>query len=411
MIMNKFLKISTLALLVFLGSCKNFEPKVLDDSAQLALDELPDKGIPVAKYNKGYIDDFSGEINMWWVANDKVALLKTGDTLRVTLKQAGSKYECWGREFSMCDFSESPVIKVRARYEGATIPTIRLSLKDVNAYDANFNPPSFRLKKGGFQDYYFNFKDKWKQGWPDEKIVDVTTIREILFFVNPGAADWTGTLYIDEIKAVKVEDIPAKKTSSTTVTSDPNTTNNNTTTTTTETTTTTTTTITTPEKSGVEMIDDFSTEIYSWWAGNDKVKLVKEEEMLKVELKGVGPGYETWGRGFKPIDFTKTPVVKVKMKASGEKPAMLRVDIKDADGFATNSKPNVIKFEPGTNFVDYYYDFTGKFEQNWPNVKTVNPSEIIEVLFFVNPGGELYSGTIMIDEISAISLDDYKNKK
>lgn len=391
--MNKLIKITSFILLAFFSGCKNFEPMAIDDSAYLALDELPDRGVPALKYNKGYIDDFSGDINMWWVANDKVALERVGDTLKVTLKQAGSKFECWGREFSLCDFTESPVVKVRARYEGATIPTIRLSLKDMNAYDANFNPPSLRLKKGDFQDYYFNFSGKWKQSYPDDKIVDQTTIKEVLFFVNPGTANWTGTIYIDEIKVVKVEDIPAKKTTTSAPTPD--------------------TTNTTIETSKIEpeIIDDFSTEIYSWWVGNDKVKVSKEEEMLKVDLNGVGPGFETWGRGFKGIDFNKTPVVKVRMKATGEKPVLFRVDIKDADAFATNAKPNVIKFETGKDFVDYYFDFTGKFEQVWPNVKTVNPSEIIEIVFFVNPGGELYTGTLMIDEVSAISLDDYKNKK
>jgi hypothetical protein len=394
--MNKFIKISAFTLIVFLSACKNFELMKLDDSAQMALDELPDKGTPALMYNKGYIDDFRGDINSWWVANDKVELQRVGDTLKVILKQAGSKYECWGKEFSICDFTESPVIKVRARYEGNSIPTMKLSMKDMNAYDANFNPPSARLKKGGFQDYYFNFKGKLKQGYPDEKIVDATTIREVLFFVNPGAADWTGTIYIDEIRVVKVEDIPAKKTTATP---------------TTDSTQNSTPDTTAAAKIEPEMIDDFSTEIYSWWTGSDKIKLVKEEEMLKVDLKDVGPGFESWGRGFKGIDFTKTPVVKVRMKATGEKPAILRVDIKDADGFATNAKPNVIKFESGTDFVDYYYNFTSKFEQTWPDVKTVNPSEIVELVFMVNPGGELYSGTLFINEITAISMDDYKNKK
>jgi hypothetical protein len=406
--MNKFIRVAVFSL-TFLSACKNFETMKLDDSSQIALDELPDKGVPALKYNKGYIDDFSGDINMWWVANDKVALLRVGDTLKVTLKQAGSKYECWGKEFSLYDFTESPVIKVRARFEGTSVPTMRLSLKDMNAYDANFNPPQLRLKKGGFQDYYFNFKGKWKQGYPEEKVVDQTTIKEILFFINPGTADWTGTIYIDEIKVARVEDIPAKKPAGQKIT---------------QTSDTTKTVVPTPDtikavtpitpvvtKIEPAKIDDFSEEIYNWWAGSDKIKLIKEAEMLKVELKEVGPGSETWGRSFKAIDFTKTPILKVKMKASGEKPAMLRVDIKDGDGFATNSKPNVIKFEPGTDFVDYYYDFTGKFEQSWPNVKTVNPSNIVELSFSVNPGGELYTGALFIDEISAISMDDYQNKK
>jgi hypothetical protein len=375
----------------------------LDDSAQLALNELPDKGTPALSNNKGFLDNFNRDISMWWVSNNtKVRLFRIGDTLKVDLKEAGGNgYESWGREFKMSDFSASPVIKVRARFEGKTSPVLRLSLKDINSYDANFDAPTIKLKEGGYQDYYFNFKDRWKQSWPDEKIVDVAAIREITFFINPGAENWTGTIYIDEIKPVKAEDIPDKNgenTNSTQVNSS-------------NVKDTVSGTVKAQENDLPQLIDDFKNEIYNWWAGSDKIKLMKEGETLKVELKDVGPGFENWGRDFKAINFRKIPIVKIRMKASGEKPALLRIDLKDADGSVTNAKPSIVKFETGTDFVDYYFDFTGKFEQSYPNVKTVNPSEITELVFFVNPGGELYTGTIFIDEILAISMDDYKNKK
>jgi hypothetical protein len=418
--MNKIFKISLLVSIVLLYSCKNFETMTLDDSDKLALPTDKETGIPVLNFNKGMIDNFKEDINYWWVANDKVGIVKKGDTLKVKLTNVGMKYECWGREFEMCDFTEAPVLKVRARFEGERQPTLSPHLKDVNGYDANFAPPSARIKKGDYQDYYFNFTGKWKQSWPNDQVVDFTTIREILFFVNPGAADWTGTLYIDDIQAVKVSDIPVK-TSPTSSTTPTDGTTPATTTTTTETTTTPTetkVTVTSETKKSAPvgnasavLIDDFKGNIDSWWAGNDKIKLSKEKKSLKATLKDVGPTYETFGKTFKTIDFEKTPVVKVRMKASGEKPAVLRVDIKDNEGFATNSKPVAMKFESGTDFVDYYYDFTSKFEQTFPMVKTVNPSGIVEILFFVNPGGEAYSGTLLIEEVKAISLEDFNNKK
>ena len=375
----------------------------LDDNAQLALDELPDKGTPVMSNNKRFLDNFNRDISMWWVSNSsKVSLLRAGNTLKVYLNGAGGdSYECWGREFRISDFSASPVVKVRARFEGKTPPVLRLSLKDINSLDANFDAPTIQLKEGDYQDYYFNFKDRWKQGWPDEKNVDATAIKEISFFINPGTEKWTGTIYIDETEPVKAEDIPDKNGENTNFTP-VNSANVN---------DTIVSNVKTPEKDTPQLIDDFNNEIYSWWVGSDKIKVMKEGEMLKVEVKGVGPGFENWGRGFKAIDFTKTPVVKVRMKASGEKSILLRVDIKDADGFVTNAKPNIIEFEPAPDFVNYYYDFTDRFEQKWPDIKSVDPSKITDLLFFINPGGELYSGTLFIDEISAISAEDYKNKK
>jgi hypothetical protein len=242
---------------------------------------------------------------------------------------------------------------------------------------------------------------------------------------------------------VKVSDIPAKKSPTSAVVPDANTTTPVATETTTtpaatETitpvstaTTTPTTTVATESKTApVEtktapetstqtstvnaaavLIDDFKGNIKTWVAGSDKITLSKKDDMLNVDLKMVGPNYENFGRAFKTINFEKTPVIKVRMKSTGEKPAILRVDIKDNDGFATNSKPVAMKFETGTDFVDYYYDFTNKFEQTFPMVKTVNASGIVEMLFFVNPGGEAFSGTLLIDEVKALSLEDYRNKK
>jgi hypothetical protein len=67
--------------------------------------------------------------------------------------------------------------------------------------------------------------------------------------------------------------------------------------------------------------------------------------------------------------------------------------------------------EPGTDFADYYFDFTDKYEQSWPNAQKVTPTSIAEILFFINPGGSAYTGILYIDEIKVISLQDYQNKK
>jgi hypothetical protein len=160
------------------------------------------------------------------------------------------------------------------------------------------------------------------------------------------------------------------------------------------------------------LVDNFSSgEINNWWAGSDKVNLTKMKQMLKVDLNAAGAGFETFGRDFKAIDFSKTPVLKIRMKAIGGKPGILRVDIKDFEGNTTNANPVTTAFHDTTDFVDYYFDFTGKFEQAMPTVQIVNKLKIEEILLFVNPGEEPYSGTILIDEIKAISLEEYKNRK
>lgn len=424
----------SLLLIVVATACKHFEPQVLDDSHQIAIEEGEQKGMPPKSFNNGYIDDFNGDISPWWSASPDLIVTKKGDTLRVESKNVGSKYVPFGKGFAAVDLSGSPVLRVKMRYEGNLAPNVRIDLQDIYGKSAD-QVPAQRLRKGGFRDYYFNYDGKWKQFWPVAEPVDGRAISKISVFINPGAADWTGTLYIDEIQIVNVSDIPAKKTASADTTKAPTVAVNtpaDTSTTTAKTITnaagtdsvkTTTSNVTTPvpvNKDAVNMpvsatavlIDDFSKDINPWWSGSEsKIAISKEGEMLKVELKAAGPAFETFGRGFDKIDFTKTPIVKVRVKNEGVKPTTLRVDIKDSEGFSTNAKPIAIKLQSGTDFVDYYYDFTGKFEQAWPNVQKVSPQSIVELLLFVNPGGEAYTGTMYIDEIKAISLEDFNNKK
>jgi hypothetical protein len=385
---KKTIRISLFTLLI--SGCKYFEPQILDDSHQIAVEEGEQRGIPAVAFNKGYFDDFSGDISIWWSASPDLILSRKGDTLKVDSRNVGSKYVPFGRTFPALDFSETPVLRVRMRFEGNLAPEVRIDLADIYEKQAD-GVPKQRLKKGEYRDYYYNFNNKWKQSWPEIKPVDPKAIGKIVIFINPGTADWTGTLFIDEIAIVKESDMPSKK---------PKTEANNT---------------ASPTETSAEaiLVDDFSQEIYPWWSGNqDKIKLSREEEVLKAELIAAGPAYETFGRAFtSPIDFTKTPVVKIRAKIQGEKSATLRIDLKDTDGYGTNAKPVSVKMEPGTDFADYYFDFTDKYEQSWPNAQKVTPTSIAEILFFINPGGSAYTGILYIDEIKVISLQDYQNKK
>jgi hypothetical protein len=158
------------------------------------------------------------------------------------------------------------------------------------------------------------------------------------------------------------------------------------------------------------LIDNMNGSISSWWANNGKTQLSKKDQSLQVELKDVGPDYDVFGRTFTSIDFSKTPVIKVRMKAVGGKPGILRIDIKDSDGYTTNSSPVSTVFETGTDFVDYYFDFEGKFKQARPTNHVVNMNKIEEILLFVNPGGESYFGILLIDDIKALTKEEFKNK-
>lgn len=159
------------------------------------------------------------------------------------------------------------------------------------------------------------------------------------------------------------------------------------------------------------LIDDFTQEIYSWWTGSEgKYTLERtDDEMLKVKITDAGNpsvanGYQCFGRQFESVDFSKTPVLKLKMKVDAGTPKV-RIDIKDANGMVANAKP-IIKTVSGSEFKEYYYDFSGKFEQSWPSKETVDPAEIVELLMYVSPGGPSYSGTLFIDDVSAVAASE-----
>jgi len=439
--MISFKKILIPVLLFSAFSCKNMQEQTLDDSSQIALEEPPEIGIPANTYHNGMLFDFKGPINKFWVANDKLSIAKVGDTLKVDLRECGQKYECWGTELNdLLDFSKSPVLKVTARSVGKGMtPTLGISLKDMDGYDTNLDRPSQRVRKSNdYVDYYFDFTGKWKQIWPDKKVVNSSAISEILFFVNPGAMNWTGTIYIDDIQVITLDEMPSKEElrqrrldarakakakaegkkqadSNGQDTSKPETessveeaqkdkkVNGN----------------LSEQPSSLPIQEDAKAvsisskgDLSNWWSSDkDKIKFSTENEKMLFTLDGVGPAFETFGKTFPAVDFTKTPVLKVHLKVEGEPVGKLRVDIKDMEGFSTNSNPNVKVFNSGTEFVDLYYDFSGKFLQSYPNIQKVRANEIVGVVLYVNPGGTPFKGKLYIDEITAISLNDFNKIK
>lgn len=433
---------------LFLLGCKNFQTQVLTDDHQIALEEPAERGVPANQYKGGMLFTFKEPINKWWVANNKLSISKVGDSLKVQLKDCGLKYECWGTELDeLLDFTNSPVLKVTARSEGATVPTLGISLKDMDGFDTSLDRPSHKIEKGDeYVEYYFNYNRKWTH-WEGRKPVDPAAIIEILFFVNPGQMNWTGTIYIDDIQVITLDEMPSEEeikqmrrarrdakrkaaqgstqapapeepvkvesdkkitekvevieeSASKAVDASQNIAD-----------------VTTPvvikERAASTLLAEASVKSHNWWRSNDSKMNFEsvDGEVMKIDLKGVGPAFESFGLRFETVDFTKTPVLKIRAKSEGDTPDNLRIDLRDISGFITNSKPNVKVFKVGTDFVDYYYDFTEKFYQNYPNVQIVDASQIIEVLFFVNPGGKPYTGTVTIEEIEAISIEDYKKIK
>ncbi|MFM7024260.1 MAG: hypothetical protein ACKOXB_14910 [Flavobacteriales bacterium] len=379
--MTKLFKISIVLTVLASQSCVHFAKPELDHSAQIAEYQEPEKGVPALDFNKGVIDDFSGELYSWWSGND-IYLSRKADTFKVVIKNVGSMYVPFGREITGLDFSKNNAIRVRMRAEGKVSPVVRLDVKDNLGRTTNASATQVKVPiNQGYQDFYFSYKDKWKQAWPDNQIVDQTLVSSVMFFVNPGMSDWTGTLYIDEIVAFDVNAIPKK------------------------------------EGGAGGMIDNFEDDpSMAWWTGSSKIAMekVQDKDICKITSDGAGANYETFGRSFDQIDFTKAPIIRIKARAenaAGFDNPKIRFAIKDKEGFVANEFNMSETIEAGTEFKNYYYNFTGKYSQTYPDNHTVNPKEIEAMVLFINSGGPAYNGVIYIEEIEVITLQRYEELK
>jgi len=367
----KFLASILILLAVTAKQCASFEPQALDDKHQIAVPEDPEIGAPACQYQKGVMDNFSNEIYSWW-AGEGFLLTKVGDTLKADAKGVGPKWNAFGREMTLLDFSNCPVVKIRCRAEGEKPPTLIVHMKDVNNYDANGDAPKARIHIGkDYRDYYFSFHNRWRQSWPDNQIVDPKMMNSILLFINGGMAEWSGVLYIDDISAVSLDDMPKATVAS------------------------------------GGMVDDFSDELYAWWAANEKIGIEKKGDAMLLDCQGAGTNYETFGRSIEEMDFTKAHIVRVKARAEGGTPN-LRIDFKDKNGHTTNEFPAVNVIQETPDYKNYYYNYDGKYSQTYPDRQTVDPTGFKDVIGFINPGGPPFTGKIYIEEIEVIDDKKYK---
>lgn len=157
-----------------------------------------------------------------------------------------------------------------------------------------------------------------------------------------------------------------------------------------------------------ETLFDFRAPINKWWS-DQKYTLKKSGNSMKVTCNGVGPDYAPFGINLdEPHNFTKAPVVRVRVKLSentDEEP-MLRMDLKDVNDHQTNASPSINRIKKSEGYVDYYFDLNHKFKQTYPSAAKVDQKQIAGIQFFVNPGGEPYTGTFFIDEIYTMANKD-----
>jgi PKD repeat protein len=118
---------------------------------------------------------------------------------------------------------------------------------------------------------------------------------------------------------------------------------------------------------------------------------------LQVVTNAVGPAYENFEFQFPSINLTANPVVKINIKNSVA--FNMRIDLTDINGYATNASPTVVAIPISATYVQYTFNFAGKFSQTTPTAQTVDQTQIVKAVIFVNPGGTAMSTTVFINDL------------
>lgn len=148
-----------------------------------------------------------------------------------------------------------------------------------------------------------------------------------------------------------------------------------------------------------------------WWTGSNAGEEISIEQVdggYNVRFKNVGPKYTPIGQGLPGLDFSKDLAIKVQAVADGDEMPTMCLQLDDVDGYQTNAKRPTNRIANDGKVRDYYFPLKGAFVQSWPSAHEVNAGAITKVMFFVNPGGTPYTGSLKIKQIQVVPGDSVK---
>jgi endoglucanase len=155
--------------------------------------------------------------------------------------------------------------------------------------------------------------------------------------------------------------------------------------------------------------DDFEAGLTSAWNENTSQYALSlypstnpTNKQVIVSCTGAGVSYTGFPYAFTSINVTDAPFVSVKIKSGSA--FTLRIDMLDINGRITNqvdTKQNITA--DNTKYIDYLFDFTGRFYQQYgTNNGPVDATQIVGLVFIVNPGSASapgYDGAFFMDSV------------
>ncbi len=153
----------------------------------------------------GLTEDFNDNVTTGWTGSTYYALSETNNEQTVTVTAAGgitspNSYQIYTYTFSQIDVSNAPYMTLRIKNsEGLRL---RVDMEDANGRATNATPTYIDASSSTtYKEYSFNFAGRFSQSFPSTATVSPTTIRRLVFFVNPGmGTQFTGSFNIDDIK-------------------------------------------------------------------------------------------------------------------------------------------------------------------------------------------------------------------
>lgn len=159
---------------------------------------------------------------------------------------------------------------------------------------------------------------------------------------------------------------------------------------------------------GIEggVVADFKTkDISNWWNSASYTLSWEPDSSLKVVCSNAGPGYAAFGMKLPQTMNAKMAYrAIIKARFEGQGYPELRMDLIDCNGSLSNGNLQSNWLEPTKNkeFVEYLYIYKDDVFQAYPTRRELDKERITDLLLFVNPGKDGWSGIIYIDEIKFI---------
>ncbi len=149
----------------------------------------------------GVVEDFMKSSS--WTSNKKnISLLPGSGHLRVEMNEVGPSHESFEGEVETVNVQNAKKFTVKAKVAGEKPLFLRMDLVDANGVATNYLPVIVRLNPSSeMQELVFDFEGRLEQSYPMAAL-DVKRISGVRIYPNPAYQPYTGTLIIEEIKAI-----------------------------------------------------------------------------------------------------------------------------------------------------------------------------------------------------------------